>query len=92
MPKRALITGITGQDGGHLAALLHKKGYEVYGIIRGQQNPKKILVEREQPYVKLIEGDLTDPSSLLRAMNVAKPDEVYNLAAISHVGYSFKTY
>jgi GDPmannose 4,6-dehydratase len=49
----------TGQDGGHLAELLHKKGYEVFGIIRGQQNPKKILVEREQPYVKLIEGDLT---------------------------------
>jgi GDPmannose 4,6-dehydratase len=48
-------------------------------------------VEREQPYVKLIEGDLTDPSSLLRAMHIAKPDEVYNLAAISHVGYSFKT-
>jgi GDPmannose 4,6-dehydratase len=91
MPKRALITGITGQDGGHLAELLHKKGYEVFGIIRGQQNPKKILVEREQPYVKLIEGDLTDPSSLLRAMKMAKPDEVYNLAAISHVGYSFKT-
>jgi GDPmannose 4,6-dehydratase len=91
MPKRALITGITGQDGGHLAELLHKKDYEVYGLIRGQQNPKKILVEREQPYVKLIEGDLTDPSSLLRAMNTAKPDEVYNLAAISHVGYSFKT-
>jgi GDPmannose 4,6-dehydratase len=91
MPKRALITGITGQDGGHLAELLHKKDYEVYGLIRGQQNPKKILVEREQPYVKLIEGDLTDPSSLLRAMNTSKPDEVYNLAAISHVGYSFKT-
>jgi GDPmannose 4,6-dehydratase len=91
MPKRALITGITGQDGGHLAELLHKKGYEVYGIIRGQQNPKKILVEREQPYIHLIEGDLADSSSLLRAMNTAKPDEVYNLAAISHVGYSFKT-
>jgi GDPmannose 4,6-dehydratase len=91
MPKRALITGITGQDGGHLAELLHKKNYEVFAIIRGQQNPKKILIEREQPYVKLIEGDLTDPSSLLRAMNISKPDEVYNLAAISHVGYSFKT-
>jgi GDPmannose 4,6-dehydratase len=91
MPKRALITGITGQDGGHLAELLHGKGYEVFGLIRGQQNPRKLHVEREQPYVKLIEGDLTDPSSLLRAMNTTKPDEVYNLAAISHVGYSFKT-
>jgi GDPmannose 4,6-dehydratase len=91
MPKRALITGITGQDGGHLAELLHGKSYEVFGLIRGQQNPRKLHVEREQPYVKLIEGDLTDPSSLLRAMNTTKPDEVYNLAAISHVGYSFKT-
>lgn len=91
MSKRALITGITGQDGYHLSELLHNKNYEVYGLIRGQQNPKKVRVEREQPYVVLIEGDLTDPSSLLRAMHIAKPDEVYNLAAISHVGYSFKT-
>jgi GDPmannose 4,6-dehydratase len=91
MPKRALVTGITGQDGGHLAEFLHGKDYEVYGLIRGQQNPKKTMVEREQPYVNLIEGDLTDSSSLLRAMHTAQPDEVYNLAAISHVGYSFKT-
>ncbi|MDB5184895.1 MAG: GDP-D-mannose dehydratase, GDPmannose 4,6-dehydratase [Candidatus Saccharibacteria bacterium] len=90
MAKRALITGITGQDGHHLADLLHDKGYEVYGIIRGQYNPKRTLLEREQPFIKLIEADLTDQSSLVRAMEVAKPDEVYNLAAISHVGYSFK--
>lgn len=90
MAKRALITGITGQDGGHLAALLRGKNYEVYGLIRGQQNPKREIVEREQPYVKLIEADLTDQSSLVRAMVTAEPDEVYNLAAISHVGYSFK--
>jgi GDPmannose 4,6-dehydratase len=89
--KTALITGITGQDGYHLAELLHKKNYEVYGLIRGQQNPKKIVVEREQPFVKLIEGDLIDPSSLSRAIELSQPDEVYNLAAISHVGYSFKT-
>ncbi len=88
--KRALITGITGQDGGHLAALLHEKGYEVYGIIRGQQNPRRRETEEQFPYVKLIEADLTDQSSLIRAMQVARPDEVYNLAAISHVGYSFK--
>jgi GDPmannose 4,6-dehydratase len=88
--KRALITGITGQDGGHLAELLHEKGYEIYGIIRGQHNPKREITEAEFPYVTLIEADLMDPSSLIRAMQISQPDEVYNLAAISHVGYSFK--
>jgi len=91
MAKAALITGITGQDGYHLAELLNQKGYKIYGLIRGQQNPKKSRVEQEQPFVTLIEGDLTDQSSLVRAIDQAKPDEVYNLAAISHVGYSFKT-
>jgi GDPmannose 4,6-dehydratase len=91
MAKRALITGITGQDGGHLAELLHGKGYEVFAIIRGQQNPRKRATELEYPYVTLIEADLIDTSSLIRAMEIAKPDEVYNLAAVSHVGYSFKT-
>jgi GDPmannose 4,6-dehydratase len=91
MAKQALITGITGQDGYHLAELLHEKGYKVYGLIRGQHNPKQARVQQEQPYVELIEGDLTDPSSLLRAIEIAKPDEIYNLAAVSHVGYSFKT-
>ena len=90
MAKKALITGITGQDGYHLAELLNDKGYEVFGIIRGQQNPKRHRVEQEQPYVKLIEADLTDQSSLVRAVQTAQPDEIYNLAAISHVGYSFK--
>lgn len=89
--KRALITGITGQDGGHLAKLLNEKGYEVYGLIRGQQNPRKKELEEECPNVNLIEGDLIDQSSLVRAMNIAKPHEVYNLGAISHVGHSFKT-
>ncbi len=88
--KTALITGITGQDGGHLAALLHEKGYNVYGIIRGQHNPKRLITQQEFPFATLIDADLTDPSSLVRAMQIAKPDEVYNLAAISHVGYSFK--
>ncbi len=91
MTKKALVTGITGQDGYHLAKLLHEKGYEVYGLIRGQHNPKRLTVEQEQPYITLIEGDLLDPSSLLRAIKLSEPDEVYNLAAISHVGYSFKT-
>ncbi|HEX5744509.1 MAG TPA: GDP-mannose 4,6-dehydratase [Candidatus Saccharimonadales bacterium] len=90
MGKQALITGITGQDGYHLAELLHQKGYKVFGLIRGQHNPKRVRVEREQPYVHLIEGDLTDPTSLVKAIEISKPDEVYNLAAISHVGYSFK--
>lgn len=91
MAKTALITGITGQDGYHLAELLNSKDYKVYGIIRGQQNPKRLRVEQEQPFVKLVEADLTDESSLVRAVTTAEPDEVYNLAAISHVGYSFKT-
>lgn len=91
MAKQALITGITGQDGYYLAELLHEKGYKVFGLIRGQQNPKRGRIEQEQPYITLVEGDLTDPVSLIRAMDISKPDEVYNLAAISHVGYSFKT-
>lgn len=90
MAKSALITGITGQDGKHLAELLHGKGYEVFGIIRGQHNPRRIEMEELLPFVKLIEADLTDQSSLVRAMETAGPDEVYNLGAISHVGYSFK--
>jgi GDPmannose 4,6-dehydratase len=88
--KTALITGITGQDGYHLAELLNEKGYKIYGIIRGQHNPKRLRIEQEQPYIKLIEGDLTDSSSLVHAIDIAKPDELYNLGAISHVGYSFK--
>ncbi len=90
MAKSALITGITGQDGTHLGQLLHSKGYEVHGIIRGQQNPRKATTEQLLPYAKLIEADLTDLCSLQRAIEVSKPDEVYNLGAISHVGYSFK--
>jgi GDPmannose 4,6-dehydratase len=87
--KKALITGITGQDGGHLAELLHDKDYEVFGLIRGQKNPRRAEVEADLPYVELVEGDLTDFSSLVRALEISKPDEVYNLGAISHVGYSF---
>ncbi len=88
--KRALITGITGQDGTHLAQLLHEKGYEIYGLIRGQRNSRRGVTEQLLPYVNLIDGDLTDFSSLIRALQTARPDEIYNLAAISHVGYSFK--
>jgi GDPmannose 4,6-dehydratase len=87
---RALITGITGQDGLYLSELLLAKGYEVYGLIRGQNNPKLDLVRETVPEVKLVTGDLTDLSSLLRAMNTAQPDEVYNLGAISFVAYSWE--
>ena len=90
MAKTALITGITGQDGGHLAELLHEKGYTVFGIIRGQQNTKRNIVEQTMPYVQLIEADLIDAGSLVRAIEIAKPAEIYNLGGISHVGYSFK--
>jgi GDPmannose 4,6-dehydratase len=90
MGKRALITGITGQDGGHIAKLLHEKGYEIFAIVRGQHNPKRRQTEEEFPYAHIIEADLLDPSSLVSAVKTAQPDEVYNLAAISHVGYSFK--
>ncbi|RXZ72211.1 GDP-mannose 4,6-dehydratase [Agromyces albus] len=88
--RKALLTGITGQDGGHLAELLHEEGYEVFGLIRGQNNPRRETISRELPYVRLIEGDLTDPTSIVRAVEASQPDELYNLAAISHVGYSFK--
>jgi GDPmannose 4,6-dehydratase len=87
---RALITGITGQDGLYLSELLLSKGYEVYGLIRGQNNPKLDLVRQTVPDVKLMTGDLTDLSSLLRALQVAAPDEVYNLGAISFVAYSWE--
>jgi GDPmannose 4,6-dehydratase len=87
---RALITGITGQDGLYLAELLISKGYEVFGLIRGQNNPKHDLVRQTVPGVKLLTGDLTDVSSLVRVLGVAQPDEVYNLGAISFVAYSWE--
>lgn len=93
MAKTALITGINGQDGGHLAKLLHEKGYTVYGVIRGQMeasHPRYQKVKTEMPYVNLVMADLLDLAALTRAMQEIKPDEIYNLAAISHVGYSFR--
>jgi GDPmannose 4,6-dehydratase len=88
--KRALITGITGQDGLYLSELLLSKGYEVYGLIRGQNNPKIDVVREIVPDVKLLTGDITDLASLIRAFGVAQPDEVYNLGAISFVAYSWE--
>lgn len=87
---RALITGITGQDGLYLAELLVSKGYEVFGLIRGQNNPKVDLVKATVPEVTLLTGDLTDVSSLVRVLSIAQPDEVYNLGAISFVAYSWE--
>jgi GDPmannose 4,6-dehydratase len=86
----ALITGITGQDGLYLAELLLAKGYDVHGVIRGQNNPKRDLVERLLPDVRLHNGDLTDMSSLIRALRDSGPDEVYNLGAVSFVAYSWE--
>ena len=87
---RALITGITGQDGLYLSELLLAKGYDVFGLVRGQNNPKIQLVQQLVPRVQLLTGDLTDLSSLMRAMGAARPDEVYNLGAISFVAYSWE--
>jgi GDPmannose 4,6-dehydratase len=86
---RALITGVTGQDGQHLAEFLHTQGYEVFGLVKGQNNPKAQAVQQEFPYVELVSGDLADLPSLIKAVEKAAPDEVYNLAAISFVAMSF---
>ena len=86
----ALITGITGQDGLYLAELLLAKGYDVHGLIRGQNNPRRALVENLVPQVRLHTGDLTDMSSLIRALRESDPDEVYNLGAVSFVAYSWE--
>ena len=88
--KRALITGITGQDGMYLGELLDRKGYEVYGLVRGQNNPKVAEVREVLPNAKLLFGDLTDLGSLLRVMEIAAPEEVYNLGAISFVAHSWE--
>jgi len=88
--KRALITGITGQDGLYLAELLVSKGYKVFGLVRGQNNPKIEQTRAILPDVELLTGDLTDLSSLIRAFAIAQPDEIYNLGAISFVAYSWE--
>ena len=88
--KRALITGVTGQDGYYLSKLLLSKGYEVYGLVRGQNNPKIEFLHEHLPEVKILTGDLLDVSSLMRALAASKPDEVYNLGAISFVAYSWE--
>ena len=87
--KRALITGITGQDGRFLAQFLVGKGYQVFGLIRGQNNPKGQMIVDETPALELVDGDLRDLSSLIAAVEQVQPDEVYNLGAISFVKLSW---
>ncbi len=87
---RALITGITGQDGQYLAEFLHDQGYEVFGLVAGQANPRGDLVQESLPFVELVGGDLQDLSSLIAAVEYTQPDEVYNLGAISFVALSFR--
>ena len=87
--KSALITGITGQDGHHLTKLLLSKGYRVTGVVNGQRNSREDSFTRLFPEAKLVQGDLTDFSSLLTILDRDQPQEVYNLGAISFVGMSF---
>ncbi|MGY0425851.1 MAG: GDP-mannose 4,6-dehydratase [Polaribacter sp.] len=98
MKKKALITGITGQDGAYLSELLLKKGYEVHGIKRRASsfNTQRIDHLYQDPHVEnrnlfLHYGDMTDTSNLIRIIQEVKPDEIYNLAAMSHVHVSFAT-
>ena len=88
--KKALITGITGQDGHHLSELLLKKDYKVFGLLNGQRNSRVEEFKARFPEVILIGGDLSDFSSLYTAINEIRPDEIYNLGAISFVGLSFQ--
>jgi GDPmannose 4,6-dehydratase len=88
--RRALITGITGQDGRHLSQFLSAKGYQVFGLVRGQNNPKTDLIQTENPALEVVEGDLRDLSSLIAVVEQVQPDEVYNLGAMSFVQLSFK--
>ena len=88
--KKALITGITGQDGHHLTELLLGKKYEVVGLLNGQRNSRVEEFKARFPGVTLIGGDLSDFSSLHTVVNKIKPDEIYNLGAISFVGLSFE--
>ncbi|MFM7711471.1 MAG: GDP-mannose 4,6-dehydratase, partial [Microcystis sp.] len=95
-PKRALITGITGQDGSYLSELLLEKGYEVHGIIRrtstfNTDRIDHIYIDPHQPDAKLFlhYGDLTDGTTLRRILEQVQPVEVYNLGAQSHVRVSF---
>ncbi|HET6351625.1 MAG TPA: GDP-mannose 4,6-dehydratase [Coriobacteriia bacterium] len=90
MSKRALITGITGQDGSYLAELLLEKGYEVFGLVRRTSTPSDHRIAHLGDRIKLLVGDMSDTPSLLDAMEESRADEVYNLAAQSFVGDSWR--
>jgi GDPmannose 4,6-dehydratase len=91
MKKRALITGISGQDGGFLAEFLLEKGYEVYGMERRSSTPMRINCSHLEDKITFLNGDLSDQNSLLRCLKESDPDEVYNLGAQSFVGESWNT-
>ncbi|MCT9931311.1 GDP-mannose 4,6-dehydratase [Planotetraspora sp. A-T 1434] len=90
MARRALLTGITGQDGSYLAEHLLSEGYEVWGLVRGQANPRVPRVRKLLQDVQLVRGDLLDQGSLISAVEKVQPDEVYNLGAISFVPMSWE--
>jgi GDPmannose 4,6-dehydratase len=89
--KRALITGINGMDGSHLADLLLEKGYEVYGMERRTSTPNRTNTKHLEGKINFIHGDLTDQNSLLRCLRESDPQEIYNLGAQSFVGESWNT-
>jgi GDPmannose 4,6-dehydratase len=88
---KALITGVTGQDGAYLSELLLAKGYEVHGLLRRSSSNNTDRIEHLHPAIVRHFGDVTDGSGLLRILAAIRPDEVYNLAAMSHVAVSFDT-
>ena len=88
--KKALITGINGQDGSYLAELLLEKGYEVYGLMRRKSVTTVGNIEHRKNDIKFIYADMTDLASLINAMRISQADEVYNLAAQSFVGTSWE--
>src|SRR5687768_5644166 len=87
--RRALVTGVSGQDGSYLAELLAAKGYAVFGLVQGLAGPRADAVRALLPFVELVEGDLQDVTSLLRVVAETRPDEIYNLAALSSVARSW---
>jgi GDPmannose 4,6-dehydratase len=88
--KKALVTGVTGQDGSYLAELLLEKGYEVHGLVRRSSSFNTWRIDHIRDRLKLHYGDLVDQNSLVRTLEAVEPDEIYNLAAQSHVKVSFE--